>query len=353
MTVLQSATINEKRSALRRRIDKWKEVQSIYMPAAGELQSSSPSDPPSHPENIPLRLPSSIAPEIRSTRCVEGLPDKEWRLRVAQANDAIRDLQRLLRVKAGLWHFKGTQVGPSQHSSTRTRSMITRFGVKISRAANRYRSARNALLSLRPHDPTVSHFLELKDEHVKGPHRDPDDVSEGRRELSWIWLVRGLGTADGDESDESKVNDCECYLLTVLFAPEICAGLRVEWSKARARAARWDEEVRLLAEEMRRILCYLQWKSEWWQQQGAARAVASPELGEGLLAYAAKQHALLQGIGARFAAQWYGVVATNGLEMNWPAHFIPKSPQMPDAPMLSSSTEFDDSDILFFDDAFD
>jgi hypothetical protein len=81
--------------------------------------------------------------------------------------------------------------------------------------------------------------------------------------------------------------------------------------------------------------------------------MTSPKLGEGLLAYAAKQHALLQEIGAQFAAQWYGVVATNGLEMNWPAHFIPESPQMPDAPMLSSSTEFDDSDILFFDEAFD
>jgi hypothetical protein len=353
MTVLQSANIHEKRSVLRRRIEKWKDVQSIYMPAVGELQPSSPpSDSPLHPENIPLRLPSAIAPEVRSTRCVEGLPDKEWRLRVAQANDALRDLQRLLRVKAGLWHFKGTQVGPSQRSSTRTRSMIARFGIKISRTANRYRSARCALLNLRPDDPAVSHFRELKDEDVKGPHRDPDDVSEGRRELSWIWLVRRSGTAEGDESDESdeaKINDCTFYHHSLLSMPHICSGLRVEWSKARARAARWEEEVHLLAEEMRRILWYLHWRSEWWLRQGVARGDTSLELGEGIVAYAAKQHALLQEMGVRFAAQWWHVVATNGLDVNWPADFIPKSP-IPTTPTVDAFAEVDVNDVLFFDD---
>jgi hypothetical protein len=352
MTTLQSANIHEKRAALRRRIEKWKEVQSIYMPAVSELQTSSESR--LHPETIPLQLPSAVSPELRSTRCIEGLPDKEWRLRVAQADDAICDLQRLLRIKAGLWYFKGTQVGPSQRSSTRTRSMITRFGVKISRTANRYRSARSALLSLRPDDPIVSRFLELKDEHIKGPHRDPDDVSEGRRELSWIWLVRKSGTADGEENDEAKINDCEFYLYSYLFMPQICLGLRVEWSKARARAARWDEEVDLLAEEMRRILWYLQWKSEWWLQQGGARSVASPELREGLAAYAAKQHALLQDMGLRFAVQWWPIVVANGLDTNWPTHFIPKSLQTDIAPrQVDAQAELDASDILFFDDAFD
>ena len=40
--------------------------------------------------------------------------------------------------------------------------------------------------------------------------------------------------------------------------------LRIEWCKARARAQRWSEEVRLLLEEMRRVLQFLQWKALVW-----------------------------------------------------------------------------------------
>jgi hypothetical protein len=43
--------------------------------------------------------------------------------------------------------------------------------------------------------------------------------------------------------------------------------LRIEWCKARARAQRWSEEVRLLLEEMRRVLQFLQWKASVWDMR--------------------------------------------------------------------------------------
>ena len=43
---------------------------------------------------------------------------------------------------------------------------------------------------------------------------------------------------------------------------------RLEWSKAYARKARWSEEVKLLKEEMRRVLEFLKWKSTDWFCRG-------------------------------------------------------------------------------------
>lgn len=71
--------------------------------------------------------------------------------------------------------------------------------------------------------------------------------------------------------------------------------LRVEWAKAKARADRWEEEVVLLDEEMRRSLEFCKWKASWWVDQLDHRAVTLPEgdpIREGLEAYAHQQAAL-------------------------------------------------------------
>ncbi|KAG1844078.1 hypothetical protein DFJ58DRAFT_717693 [Suillus subalutaceus] len=44
--------------------------------------------------------------------------------------------------------------------------------------------------------------------------------------------------------------------------------MQIEWCKARARVMRWAEEVELLKEEMRRILQFLEWDAQRWDEQG-------------------------------------------------------------------------------------
>jgi hypothetical protein len=65
--------------------------------------------------------------------------------------------------------------------------------------------------------------------------------------------------------------------------------IHVEWVKARARAERWQEEVILLEEEMRRVLEFWQWKAGWWENQPSRRGTDLEMLTEGLLAYATEQ----------------------------------------------------------------
>jgi hypothetical protein len=98
-------------------------------------------------------------------------------------------------------------------------------------------------------------------------------------------------------------------------------GLCVEWSKAKARAARWSEEVTLLAEEMRRVLQFLVWRKNWWLDQGQQREDARSDIKEGLMAYAAKQAAILQQMAYQFAEEWYPLVVEYGLDVEWPEEY--------------------------------
>ena len=77
-----------------------------------------------------------------------------------------------------------------------------------------------------------------KKKDIRGPGRDPDDLtSKGRYEISWIWTVFPPLNNTPDESEET-----------------LNASLQSEWTKAKARRDRWDEEWQLVQEEMRQVV---------------------------------------------------------------------------------------------------
>ena len=104
-------------------------------------------------------------------------------------------------------------------------------------------------------------------------------------------------------------------------------GLRCEWAKSKARAARWAEEVQLLVEEMRRVIAYLDWKAKWWREQGDARlGELEADIADGVSAYAAKQAHIYTSMARSFAATWYHVLLANGLPIEWPRLYNPIIP---------------------------
>ncbi|KAJ7697293.1 hypothetical protein B0H16DRAFT_1706245 [Mycena metata] len=105
-------------------------------------------------------------------------------------------------------------------------------------------------------------------------------VSLKNKTFSWIWTNGG-----GPGDDEAELHK----------------SVRVEWSKAKARRERWEEEVELLREEMKRVLRFLRWRAV----TGVPR-----ELAAGLAAYAARQAALHREIAWRFKASWDKSAAT-------------------------------------------
>lgn len=99
--------------------------------------------------------------------------------------------------------------------------------------------------------------------------------------------------------------------------------MRVEWAKSKACADRWQEEITLLTEEMRRVLRYFEWKALWWKAQRDRRLQAEIDVREGAAAYAEKQAAIINKLAKSFASQWYPLLASNGLPTNWPSDMLP------------------------------
>jgi hypothetical protein len=187
------------------------------------------------------------------------------------------------------------------------RTLHNRMMNKVDRTANRYIGARRSLLSL---DATggdwKDRLRELDRKDIRGPGRDPDDLtSKGRYEISWIWTVSRPhnNTPDDSESEET-----------------LNASLRSEWTKAKARRDRWDEEWQLVQEEMRRVVAYLEWRASWWHQQGL-RCKVSNATDEGtmvgLRAYAEKQAATLLSLARDSASQWLPALAKEGIVPDW------------------------------------
>ncbi|KAF9501458.1 hypothetical protein BDN71DRAFT_1501176 [Pleurotus eryngii] len=99
---------------------------------------------------------------------------------------------------------------------------------------------------------------------------------------------------------------------------DINDSLKAEWARSRARQMRWLEEEQLIQEEMRRVIAYLDWRASWWITQGERRSGSvTPELQDGLQAYAAKQANILRGIRQRFACMWHPRLQAFHLTADW------------------------------------
>jgi hypothetical protein len=220
-------------NTLRRWIDKWREIQDIYMPSVTKYlaQSISPDDEDQffeYPETIPLYLPSALLADVIST-----IPSKfieiEKHLRISQADDSLSDLRRFLRITMGLWDYKHSHVGPSQRYGTHVYSTISSYREKVNQCSNRYRAARHALSVLDPGGTWVTRLHELRTTDIRPPVCDMDQVprpkskrrhatsgttqknpeaSEGRQSLSWIWLAQPEIT-ESEEGENEEVAQAE------------------------------------------------------------------------------------------------------------------------------------------------
>jgi hypothetical protein len=70
---------------------------------------------------------------------------------------------------------------------------------------------------------------------------------------------------------------------------------------------RWSEEVLLLREEMRRVVAFLQWNGEWWEERQDVLQGLEMEHNKGVNAYARKQAHIRRTIQMSFKDMWYGL----------------------------------------------
>ena len=81
--------------------------------------------------------------------------------------------------------------------------------------------------------------------------------------------------------------------------------MQLEWLKAHARVLRWEEELKLIPEEIRRSIAFFEWKATQWerrstQREGSIRA----EVLEGLAGYAHRQARISRALATSGAKMW-------------------------------------------------
>ncbi len=311
------AALQQKRNLLMRRIELWQEIQKIHMPMVAELRpadsvaTGADTDRPQLPmkaELVPLWLPSALPAHLGSpSALLSGLRSKERRLREAQMADALAEIRRVRRILAAISEFsKMNVVGLGQRSVTRQQGLFTRFKDKQKRAAERYRAARVAMVRLDPAGGWQTTYRPLLDADLRGPRREDDEIiaSEGRYQMSWIWLVSPSARSATDSNEPAGEE-------------EFTETMRAEWARCKARADRWDEEKKLLLEEMRRVIEYFHWKARWWRDQAGRRGDASPRLRRGLALYAHKQSAVFEALARRTASFWVNFLRHMGPLPAW------------------------------------
>lgn len=97
--------------------------------------------------------------------------------------------------------------------------------------------------------------------------------------------------------------------------------MRVEWAKTYARVTRFDEEVELVLEEMRRALRFFGWRSSWWRLRENIQPIDgynSELVVSGRLAYARKQASISEKLASKFRRLWLSALSENKL----PAHLL-------------------------------
>lgn len=202
---------------------------------------------------------------------------------------------------------------------------------KVQRYAHTYCIAYTALQVLDPGGCWSSRLQVLHDKDIHGPGKDPDDPTQNSHyEPSWIWLVAR------NQSSESTV-----------IEEDFNDSMRVEWVKAQARVERWSEELLIVQEEMRRVLVYLRWKSDWWVDQGSKRVIDHDlALVDGIQAYAHKQAAIQTRVAERCAAHWLPVLLQYGITPSWESDFddCTTLPSQPGLNMDASDDEEDENE---------
>lgn len=225
LDVLQAASRTKQRLELRRKIERFRGSQVVHMVGLaqhlpeGSLETEGSAWQTC--EDLPLHLPSSLSNDIRSKVCSPLLISTEDQLRYAHMGESLDEMRCYLRVRVFANQYKIKNV-TGQRENTRARHWQKTFDKAVLSAKRRYRRAREAYCSLQGPGQWEGTYQVLKDEDVRAfneraltirEQQEREDarrasglldeeiaaapigagleLGEGRRRISWIWLVQG------------------------------------------------------------------------------------------------------------------------------------------------------------------
>ena len=298
------------RRTLAKNISTIQDPQQLYMAGAGKfLDEVDPIILADHPENIKLWLPSNLPSSSHEECCIPGLPYIEYRLRYAIATNALQDIRRFLRFSRAI--LTKTRSHISQTQKTRSNGQVDRVQRRIAQATATYRASWSAINRLAPNEefgPWKDLLQELCQEDIRGPGREDSETSESHYLPSWIWRTPHQASASADEAD-------------------LHAAIRVEWCQAQEQAARYEEEIELVVEEMRRTLVFFEFLTHEWERRTIFLLEGVDDTtNHGIGAYAFKQAAIYRKMVDMFVGDWYRCLKEKSLGLSWLEKYPTPSP---------------------------
>ncbi|KAK0472215.1 hypothetical protein EDD18DRAFT_1370457 [Armillaria luteobubalina] len=248
-TDIQRVKVLDKTSRLRWEIDSWMDVQLVYMLEVRSIHGE--QDHTAGGEcvvvwNIDLLLPSTLLMN-HNIRCNQRLLHYEWELRCAQAMEALGIVRHKVILEILIFSLI------SEHHET-LGWLSKREAARVYSCLDHVRFGSNTLGMTHWHK--MFHVLWIEDAvPIAGlKRRKKRDTSSKETsgestvpQLSWIWLIPGAI----DNSTPGGLQDV----------------LRIEWCKLQAHMQCWDEECRLLHEEMQRVVWSHKYNIKLWSNR--------------------------------------------------------------------------------------
>ncbi|KAJ7666199.1 hypothetical protein DFH06DRAFT_1323329 [Mycena polygramma] len=322
----QKLAFAKRRTAMLKRIHKFRLMQGAYMPSVRAVlddvqKQMFDGNGDQVAEATRLFMPSEIQNKVlRGRACAVGLAEVERRMREGEALEALEAVRQGLRTRTMTNRYK-LRNWTGQGMMTKGQGILRQINIKIHAAKLRYRYARSALLVLQKHGTWEEKLRVLNDDDVRALNERALTVEEkaqnkhwaelggavieggvaraavlaageGSHTLSWIWYTAMVAPEEGEDND-----------------PRLHDALRVEWCKAYSRAKHYTEDVRLLREEMRRTIASGVSEAAIWDGLAEDELPdSSPELTEGRRAYAAEHAETERKTCAKLTKDWAGIL---------------------------------------------
>ena len=137
--------IQLKSNAILKKVDAWYRVLQLYIPTTVSLREQhAESTSNVKPYDLPLWLPSQVG---RRAPVPRTLIEIEFKLRQAQAQDALSTIRRNLQRRVTVWDLKDRWLR-GQSANTKALNLLSTLQQKIQSARDEYTQARHALLAL-------------------------------------------------------------------------------------------------------------------------------------------------------------------------------------------------------------
>ncbi|KAJ7066666.1 hypothetical protein C8F01DRAFT_1208764 [Mycena amicta] len=300
------------RKKLNRNIQRLRTLQATYTPVAlVRLEALALAE-----DVLP---PASTGESADSTELLVELLSIERRLREAQCRTSLVLLRNQLHIKARLLVYKQNH-SRHQAMNTRSRALVARNESRIRLHSEKYQMAWNAILLMVGGVESDVGWMKLEKADIRCmqeaetlSRKEAERERKERRQRVREEKLRAEGEmppitqndedeemdVEGDEERERFTEGQNRAVISWIWRStgsegtdrEIREALRIEWSKSWARVRRWDEEVRILKEEFRRLPVSFKYEEEGWKTRAAKVPLGSitTQEAEGMMAYALKQ----------------------------------------------------------------